>query len=400
MRWWQEARFGLFIHWGPVSLKGTEIGWSRGGERRGRGGTGSIPSDVYDNLYKEFNPVKFDASEWVDTAKAAGMKYLVFTSKHHDGFSMFDSGTTDYRITSPDSPFGRDIVKELADACHTKGLRFGLYYSPVDWYHPDYRTDRHDRYIRFMHDQVRELCTGYGQLDILWFDGLQIHPMSGSGGEAFYDPVWAKDWNSQGLFNMIRSLQPNIIINNRCGLEGDFDTPEQHVGFYQVDRPWESCITICRQWAWKPDDTLKSLKECIQTLVMCAGGDGNLLLNVGPMPNGEIEQRQVERLREIGGWLRKNGESIYGTRGGPVPPKSWGVTTHKGSTVYVHVLAESAGSIALPKVNASVKSAALIDGTAVEYDSTPLGTVLKLPEKGRDPYDTVVVLRFDKPLRM
>ena len=212
MKWWQEARFGLFIHWGPVSLKGTEIGWSRGGERRGRNGTGSISAEVYDNLYKEFNPVKFDASEWVDIALAAGMKYLVFTSKHHDGFSMFGSGVTDYTITSPESPFGRDVVKELADACHKKGLRFGLYYSPVDWYHPDYRTDRHDSYKRFMHDQVRELCTGYGQLDILWFDGLQIHPMSGSGGEAFYDPAWAKDWDSQRLFKTIRSHQPNIII--------------------------------------------------------------------------------------------------------------------------------------------------------------------------------------------
>jgi len=395
MQWWSDARFGLFIHWGPVSLKGTEIGWSRGGERRGRGGTGSIPVEVYDNLYKEFAPSKFNADEWVEIAKAAGMKYLVFTSKHHDGFSMFDSNAADYKITSPLSPFSRDIVKELADACHKGGLRFGLYYSPVDWYHPDYRTERHISYIRFMHDQVRELCSGYGRLDILWFDGLQIHPMSGSGGEDHYDSAWAKDWDSHKLFKMIRGLQPEIIINNRCGLEGDFDTPEQHVGFYQFDRPWESCITICRQWAWKPDDELKSLKECIHILINTAGGDGNLLLNVGPMPNGEIEPRQVERLKEIGNWLEVNGESIYGTRGGPVPPKSWGVTTHKGNTLYVHVLSATDPVIALPKLSVNIKRASLIDGTGVDYESTEMGILIKLPEQGRDRYDTVVVCECD-----
>jgi len=317
MQWWRDARFGLFVHWGPVSLKGTEISWSRGGERRGIGGTGTIPVEEYDNLYKTFNPVEFDADEWVAIAQAAGMKYIVFTTKHHDGFSMFDSRATDYRITSPESPFGRDVVAELARACHKAGMRLGFYYSPVDWYHPDYRTDHHDRYIKYMHEQVKELCSNYGTIDIMWFDGLQIHPMSGSGGSNVYDPALAKDWDSPALFRTMRSLQPHVIVNNRCGLEGDFDTPEQHVGFFQTGRPWESCITICQQWAWKPDDTMKSLEECIRILASCAGGDGNLLLNVGPMPDGKIEQRQVDRLREIGVWLRANGESIYGTRGGP-----------------------------------------------------------------------------------
>ena len=392
---WKDMRFGLFVHWGPVSLKGTEIGWSRGGERRGRGGTGTIPAEEYDNLYKTFDPVKFDAAEWVEIAKAAGMKYIVFTSKHHDGFSMFDSGATDYKITSPESPFGRDIAKELADACHEGGLKLGYYYSPVDWYHPDYRTDSHKKYINFMHKQVTELCTNYGTLDILWFDGLQIHPMSGSGGEDQYDPLWARDWDSYRLFYKIRQLQPNIIINNRGGLEGDFDTPEQHVGFYQLGRAWESCITICRQWAWKPDDRMKSLEECIQTLVTCAGGDGNFLLNVGPMPSGEIEPRQVERLKEIGAWLGKNGESIYGTRGGPVAPKSWGVTTQKGSTVYAHVMYGADPVIAVSAMNANVTGAALLDGTPVEFVSSELGTQIKMPENGRDEFDTVIVLTLD-----
>ncbi len=396
MQWWKDARFGMFVHWGPVSLKGTEIGWSRGGERRGRSGTGTIPVEDYDNLYREFNPVEFDAVEWVEIAKAAGMKYLVFTSKHHDGFSMFDSKATDYKITSQESPYGRDVAAELAKACHDNGIRLGFYYSPVDWYHPDYRTENHDRYIKFMHRQVRELCSNYGKVDIMWFDGLQIHPMSGSGGEDLYDPEWAKDWDSHTLFKMIRKLQPRVIINNRCGLEGDFDTPEQHVGFFQTDRPWESCITICRQWAWKPDDRMKSPEECIRTLVSCAGGDGNLLLNVGPMPNGEIEVRQVERLKEIGGWLKVNGESIYGTRGGPLPPQSWGVTTQKKNTLYLHVFSEGGSVIALPKMKAVIKRAALIDGTEVEFLSTDIGTLVNLPENRRDPVDTIVVMEFDR----
>ena len=289
LEWWREARFGLFVHWGPVSLKGTEIGWSRGGERRGYRSRGTeIPVEVYDNLYKQFNPTKFDADAWVATAKAAGMKYLVFTSRHHDGFSEFDTQADDYKITSPDSPFRRDVVKELAAACHRAGLRFGLYYSQPNWHHPDAFTDRHTNYLAFLKTQVRELLTNYGQVDILWFDGL---------GKS------AKDYDGEALNIMARKLQPRILINNRDGLAEDFDTPEQEIGKFQYDRPWESCITICDQWAWKPDDKMKSLQQCLDTLIRCAGGDGNLLFNVGPMPDGRIEPRQVERLKEMGEWL-------------------------------------------------------------------------------------------------
>ena len=393
IRWWQDARFGMFVHWGPVSLEGTEIGWSRGGERWGRGGTGTVPVDVYDTLYERFNPVEFDPVEWVRIAKEAGMRYIVFTTKHHDGFSMFDSAVTDYRITSPRSPYGKDITGMLASACHEAGMKLGFYYSPVDWYHPDYRTERHDRYIDFMHDQVRELCTNYGAVDIMWFDGLQIHPMSGSGGENVYDPAWAKDWRSNDLFRMMRELQPTVVINNRCGLEGDFDTPEQHVGFFQTNRPWESCITIGTQWAWKPNDRLKSATELIRTLARCAGGDGNLLLNVGPMPSGAIEERQVAQLSEMGQWLAVNGESIYGTRGGPVTPASWGVTTRKGTTVYVHVLGDDQ-VIAIPRLTADIRSARLIGGGDVPFETTADGTVLKIPQDERNPHDSVVVLQF------
>jgi len=377
---WRQMKFGLFIHWGPVSLKGTEIGWSRGGERRGRNdkSTGSVPVEIYDNLYKQFNPLKFDAEQWVQMAKDAGMKYLVFTSKHHDGFSMFDSKLTDYKISN--SPFKRDVVKELADACHKGGLKLGYYYSPVDWYHPDYRTENHARYIEYMHGQLRELCSNYGRIDIIWFDGL--------GGSA-------KDWDSENLFKMIRRLQPEVIINNRAGLPADHDTPEQRIGKFQNDRPWETCMTICRQWAWKPDDQMKSFKQCIQTLVKTLGGDGNLLFNVGPMPDGRIESRQVERLKEMGAWLRKYGQSIYGTRGGPFKPGAWGASTYKGNAVYIHVLNWSGEKLLLSPVPKKIVASSVLTGGEASVRQTDEAIEISVPKAYRHEIDTIIKLQLD-----
>jgi len=379
---WRQLKFGLFVHWGPVSLKGTEIGWSRGGERRGRTGTGTIPVEEYDNLYKQFNPVRFDAREWVEIAKAAGMRYMVFTTKHHDGFSMFDSKWTDYKITSPESPYGRDVVGQLADACHEGGLKWGIYYSPPDWYHPDYRTERHAQYVEFLHGQIRELLTGYGRVDILWFDGL--------GGTS-------DDWNSPPLFQMIRTLQPEIIINNRGGLPGDYDTPEQRIGRMQTDRPWETCMTICRQWAWKPDDPMKSLDECLQTLVKVVGGDGNLLLNVGPMPDGRIEPRQVERLREMGRWLEQYGESIFGTRGGPFRRGPWGAATYRDRTIYLHLLDRAMQNVVLPPIEKKIVASRVLTGGTVSVEQTGESIVVSVPEADRRPIDTIVVVELDGP---
>jgi alpha-L-fucosidase len=380
LRWWREARFGLFVHWGPVSLTGKEIGWARGGERRGTGGRGDVPVEVYDNLYKEFNPVKFDAKEWVSIAKASGMKYLVFTTKHHDGFSMFDSKLTDYKITN--SPFKRDVVAELAEACHEAGLELGFYYSPPDWHHPDYRTANHSRYIEYLHGQLQELCTNYGRLGIIWFDGL--------GGTA-------KDWDSERLVKMIRRLQPQVIINNRAGLPEDYDTPEQQVGQFQIHRPWESCITICQQWAWKPDDRMKSLKECIDILVRCAGGDGNLLLNVGPMPTGEIEPRQVARLKEIGLWLNRYGEAIYSTRGGPFRPGPWGASTYRGNKIYLHILSWQEDQVVLPVIQRKVVSASVLTGGSMILKQAADRIELFVPKEDRSDLDTIVVLELDGP---
>jgi alpha-L-fucosidase len=375
---WRQLKFGLFIHWGPVSLKGTEIGWSRGGERRGRSGKGEIPVEEYDNLYKKFNPVRFNADEWVQVAKDAEMKYLVFTSKHHDGFSMFDSKLTDYKITN--SPFKRDVVKELADACHKVGLKLGFYYSPVDWYHPDYRTENHSRYIKFLHGQIRELCTNYGRLDIMWFDGL--------GGSA-------KDWDSENMFKIIRELQPHIIINNRAGLPADHDTPEQRIGKFQHDRAWETCMTICRQWAWKPNDQMKSLKQCIQTLVSVVGGDGNLLFNVGPMPDGRIEPRQVDRLKEMGQWLKKYGDSIYGTRGGPFKTGPWGASTNKGNNIYLHIFNWDQDTITLPPIPKNIVSSSFLHTGIADVKQTREKVEVSVPKAHQQEIDTIIKLQLD-----
>lgn len=398
--WWRAARFGLFIHWGPVSLVGTEIGWSRGGERRGfdRGGTGDVPVEVYDNLYKEFNPVQFNAAEWVKIAQDAGMRYMVFTSKHHDGFVNFDTALTDYKIIGPDSPFGRDVVRELSDAARAADFPFGAYYSQPDWRHPDYRNENHQRYLDYFHAQVTELCSNYGELAVLWFDGLEEHFIHADQVERFRDVdifPSAKIWDSERLFEKIRALQPDILINNRCGMRADYDTPEQMIGGFQDQRAWESCITICKQWAWKPDDILKSFEECIHTLARVVGGDGNLLLNVGPMPDGRIEQRQVDRLREIGDWLGSYGESIYGTRGGPFRPDTWGASTRKDSSIYLHILAWPEETLTFPPLAQKVGDAVLLTGGEVSVTQSDQGISISVAPTDRDPVNTLIRLTID-----
>ncbi len=379
---WRQLKFGMFIHWGPVSLEGTEIGWSRGGERRGVGGTGEVPLEVYDNLYKKFNPTKFDAKKWVEIAKASGMNYMVFTTRHHDGFTNFDSKYTDYKITSPNSPYRKDIVKQLADACHAGGLTWGIYYSQPDWHNADYMTKNHAKYLKYMHGQVEELLKNYGRTDMVFFDGL--------GGDA-------KRWDAENLFKMMRTLQPHIIINNRCGLPADYDTPEQEIGKMQTGRPWETCMTIGDQWAWKPNDNIKSLKTCLQTLVKVVCGDGNLLFNVGPMPDGRIEPRQVETLEKMGQWLKKYGESIYHTRGGPFARTNWGGATMNGDTIYVHILNPDLETVSLPPISAKIVSSSVLTGGTAAVKQSDEAIEISVPKADRQDIDTIVALKLDRP---
>lgn len=391
LEWFRQARFGMFVHWGPVSLTGGEISWSRGGLRRGMPAADPTFGDLsnaalqgtpvaeYDALYRRFDPSGFDARQWVAIARAAGMKYIVLTTKHHDGFCLFDSAHTDYDIMA--TPYGRDLCRQLADACHEAGLRLGWYYSPADWHHPDYYTERHDRYIEYLHDQVAELLTKYGRVDVMWFDSLFCT---------------ADRCDSARLWQTVRRLQPGILINNRLpGVAGDFDTPEQTVGRFQRGRAWESCITLGSQWAWGPGDRPKSLGECIGTLVRCAGGDGNLLLNVGPRPDGRIDPAYAARLGEIGAWLRQYGESIYGTRGGPFLLKRAGASTYRGNTVYLHLLEWPSDRLVLPPMAARVTACRLLTGGEVTCRPGPEGTVIDL-RRARRAVDTIVALTLDR----
>ncbi|MCC6127336.1 MAG: alpha-L-fucosidase [Pirellulales bacterium] len=387
---WREMRFGMFVCWGPVTLTGEDIGWSRGLSRTKpietripEGGRGPTPAAVYDNLYKKWKPDRFDAREWVEIAREGGAKYIIFLVKHHDGYCLFDTKLTDYKSTGPEAAWKRDVLKDVADACHESGMKLIVYYSQPDWHHPDYRTANHARYIEYLHGQIREILTNYGKIDGLWFDGL--------GGEA-------RDWDAEKLIPLARSLQPWLVINNRYGLQGDYDTPEQTVGKFQVDRPWESCVTLGTQWAWKPDDKIKSLKQCIDLLVNCSIRGGNLALDTGPMPDGRIEPRQAQRYREIGAWLKQYGESIYGTNGGPIRPARWGGTTSRGDTIYVHVIKWPGESVKLPPLPKKVVSHRLLTGGEATVEQSAESIVVRVPPADRQPLDTIIALTMDGPV--
>lgn len=392
MAWWREARFGMFIHWGPVSLKGTEISWSRANSNPACPNQGSIPVEVYDNLYKEFNPVEFDAKEWVAIAQASGMKYVVLTAKHCDGFCLWHSKVTDYNISK--TPFVRDVCAELAKAAHTTGIRVGWYYSPMDWRDPDCRTERNARYVASMQGQLRELLSNYGRIDLLWFDT--------DGRSA--------PWDQKNTYGLVRQLQPQIIINNRLdmgsmanyeaqqiGPNADYYTPEQRIGEFDDQRPWETCMTLGTQWSWKPNDNIKSLKECLHTLIKCVGGDGNLLLNVGPMPNGKIEPRQVEVLKGIGKWLGRFGESVYGTRGGPFKPGRSLVSTNKGDVVYIHALEYDGDTITLPVLPRKIVQSNVLTGGVVQLAQTEAALYLTVVKDEQREIDTIIKLTLDGP---
>ncbi len=394
LQWWAEGRFGMFIHWGPVSLKGTEISWSRANTNPKCPNRGVIPAEVYDNLYREFNPTNFHAAEWVGVAKAAGAKYIVLTAKHCDGFLLWPSQASDYNISR--TPFRRDVCAELATAARAAGLKIGWYFSPMDWRDPDFRTERNPAFLGRMQAELRELLGNYGPIDLIWFDW--------DGHEPLYDQA--------RTYGLVKELQPRAVINNRLDLgpgnsdrqilsaQADYYTPEQHVGAYDDQRPWESCMTTSRrgQWAWGGvGDGVKSIEACLGMLIRCAGGDGNLLLNVGPTPTGEIAPEQANLLKEMGLWLAKYGESIYGTRGGPYRPGDYGVSTRKGNTIYLHVLEWTEETLRLPAIPARVVQGRVLGGGRAEIRQSPSSLEVFVPERDRQRLDTVVVLELDRP---
>ncbi len=387
MAWWREARFGMFIHWGVYSLPGRGE-WVMHSQK--------IPLAEYEKLVPQFNPVKFNAREWVQLAKDAGQRYIVMTSKHHDGFCMFDSKLTDYDIMS--TPFRRDVLKELADECHRQGMRICWYHSVLDWHHPDYlprcewderptQNASYDRYIEHMKGQLRELLTGYGRIGVLWFDGGWEHS--------------PEEHHADEVVELIRSLQPGIIINNRTRLPQDFDTPEQRIPPAGMrNRDWETCMTINHSWGYNQHDrNHKSVSDLIRKLAEVASKGGNSLLNVGPRPDGTIQPEHAERLRAVGRWLEANGESIYGTTAGPFKRLPWGRCTAKPGRLYLHVFEwPEGGPLLVPGLLSPVETAYLLTDpahTPLEVSRSAEGVLIPLPAEAPDPADTVIVLQIE-----
>jgi len=400
---WQDDRFGVFMHWDPSCQLTGAVSWSRMGRRPHHRSDGTvkrgIPAKTYDNLYKTFNPVKFDADAFIRMVKDAGARYFVFTAKHHQGFCMFDSAVTDYDIMS--SPFKRDICKELADACHRHKVKLFWYYSQPDWHEPRYAfpvdSPQFVEYrAKYLHPQLLELYTKYGHIDGIWWDGLGKHPDM---------------WDTAGLLHKLRKIQPHLVSNHRCGPRhwrfGDFDGPEGHIGRFQINRPWETCTKIGGGWGYSGDSRPHNLANAVGLLVRCAGNGGNLLLNTGPAPDGTINPRHIERYLQMGAWLRQYGESIYATRGGPYMPGPWGCATRsrQGKTVYLHVLGVWNGVLTLPDLPAKVVSSRVLTGghaKVTQRDGT-LTVVLGNDNKNSRPadvpheFDTIVALELDKP---
>lgn len=414
MAWWRDAGFGMFIHWGLYAVPG---GVYKGKTVRGNAewimDKLDIPVKEYEQFAGQFNPVKFDAKEWVSIAKNAGMKYIVITSKHHDGFCLWDSEVTDYDVMNA-SPFKRDIIKELAEACKKEGIKFCFYHSIVDWHHPqaqaplfpNYNAGQRDQsvfnpefpeyYKNYLKPQVKELLTNYGDIGVVWFDG-----------------DWIPDYTSEmgkELYQYIRELQPNTIINNRVdkgrtgmagmnregNFAGDFGTPEKEIpdtGIEGVD--WESCLTMNNTWGFKSTDhNWKSTETLIHNLIDIVSKGGNLLLNVGPTAEGLIPEPSVERLRVMGDWLQVNGGAIYGAQASPFDKPSWGRYTSKQGILYAHVFDWPAnGRLVIDKSVKIIKASLLADadGSLAVATSTQ-GDVVLLPETVPDSITTVIKL--------
>ena len=403
--WYRAAKFGMFIHWGPYSLASVEASWPIMVPK-----PGGITEAEYRELPKRFNPTKFDPYSFVDLARAAGQQYMVFTTKHHDGFCMFDTAYTDYKVTN--TPYGKDIVAQLSAACMERGMPLGFYYSPPDMHHPAFRDTSKlaaenwngeptrpewPLYLDYMQLQLTELLTKYGPAVLIWFDGL--HHQEKYGGIRFLD--------------LIRHLQPATLVNDRIGVPGDYQTPEQFipagiptkgVRFNAVDtsiqqqlkttvpKPedfqlWETCMTINNTWAYNIHDReFKSAQFLIRGLVEVASRGGNFLLNVGPQPDGIVQPEFQERLRAIGDWLSVNGDSIYGTTYGPVQGMVSARTTAKDKRVFVHVFDWPSSAFVIEGLDAKVISAHLLaTGQPLTFRQTEGRLQIDLPSHAPDP---------------
>jgi alpha-L-fucosidase len=349
MKWWHDAKFGMFIHWGLYSVVGRHE-WVMENE--------GIPIAEYEQLAKRFNPKLNGARDWARLAKRAGMKYMVMTTKHHEGFCLFDTRTTNY--CAPKHTAGRDLVREYVEAVRAEGLRVGFYYSLMDWHHPDgarCETDEaaRKRFVEYIHTHVRELMTNYGKIDVLWYDVSW--------------PLEAAGWESERMNQMVFQLQPDIIVNNRNRLPGDFSTPEQRIQAEEGERAWESCMTMNDSWGYhRNDDNWKTPKQVIRNLIACSRDGGNYLLNIGPKPDGSIPEESIRILTSVGQWMDKNGQAIYATDRCQPRRSNYATFTRKGNTLFVHVHFWPGETVTVAGLMTPVKSARLLaTGRNVEF---------------------------------
>jgi len=376
MKWWHEARFGMFIHWGLYSVLGRHE-WAMENE--------GIPVAEYEQLARRFKPKANAARDWARLARQAGQKYMVMTTKHHEGFCHFDSKLTDY--CAPKQGPGRDLVKEYVDAARAEGLRVGFYYSLMDWHHPDgagCATDEaaRRRFVDYIHGQIRELLTNYGKIDILWYDVAW--------------PLDARGWESEKMNEMVFRLQPDIIVNNRNKLDGDFATPEQRIE--AANRAWESCMTMNDSWGYqKADDNWKSPKTIVRNLVTCAHGTGNYLLNIGPRPDGSIPEESVRILNAVGKWMDRNSVTIYQSEECQPGRSNYASFSRKGNTLFMHVHYWPGDTASLGGLRNKVLSARLqASGKDVKFDQDPFRVrFLNLPEKAPDDPVTTIAIECD-----
>lgn len=404
--WWRQARFGMFLHWGVYSIpgRGEWVQWNE-----------QIPVEQYAGLANQFNPQHFDPNAWAELAKQGGMKYMVLTARHHDGFALFDDPGSSF--TAMKSAAHRDFVAEYVKAVRAAGLRVGLYYSPLDWRFPGfflpgiYRGSAEQLRAQYER-QVDELASHYGKLDILWFDGGGNEWLGFGGLEWDGSTGWKTrpkdkpyagsfDWQDSKTIAHLREQQPDILINDRTDAPADYRSREgdRALGVFDNQTPWELCTTITEgAWGYQKGVTVKPLSHLIHLLVGAAGRDGNFLLNVGPQPDGQIDAGQAQRVREIGQWLSVHGQSVYGTRGGPWLPGDYGVSTHKGNIVYVHVLQPPAhGELRLPTLPDRIIKVALLNGCGVSFEQTGHGLNIKMPAEAIDPIDTVLQIELEQP---
>ena len=378
MKWWHEARFGMFIHWGLYSVLGRHE-WAM--EMEG------IPVAEYEQLAKRFLPQPHAARAWAKLARQAGQKYMVMTTKHHEGFCHFDTKLTNY--CAPRQACGRDLVREFVDAAREEGLRMGFYHSLMDWHHPDgarCATDEaaRQRFVAYIHGQIRELLTNYGKIDVLWYDVNW--------------PLSVQGWESEKMNKMVFELQPDIIVNNRNGLPGDFATPEQEIVAEKAGRAWETCMTMNDSWGYHAaDDNWKSPKTVVRNLVTCAAGGGNYLLNIGPKADGSIPEESARILSAVGKWMEKNGTTIYDTDRIHADWHTYAGYTRRGNTLYVQVHFWPGETVAIGGLRSKVRSARLLaSGQEVRFEQSDVQVKFTgLPATAPDDPVTVLAVECD-----